>query len=458
MPPKIRIPVIVVLLCASISLSLDWWSASIRSRVLQGALSRLDFGVIYYGARTAIHHMDPYNSNAVLNEFNLDGGKFPPAPRDRKVIETVVEFCIYPPSALLLAVPFSVLPFTVAEHVWTLIMAGLFVLTALAVWDLGGAKAPVLWGCLASLVLLNCLVLFSVGNVAGIVVNLCILSAWCFLKGRYEVLGVLMLASALAIKPHDSGFLWLYFLLAGGRMRKRAFQSVAIASAIGLISAIWIAPMSPHWIQEIKGNLEILSARGGAADPGPEGLPGHTNAPVIDMQGVMAIFKDDPHFYDPASYLISGIPILIWAFFVVKKKHSPQGALFALASIVPLSLLPAYHRPYDAKLLMLTIPACAVLWETQRLRRVAALVLTSAAIFITADFPLWILTSYTNNLPRPTTLNGKVVAVLVTHPIPLILLGVGCFYLWIFATYEAPPRGALWTEEAHNEREFATAV
>ncbi len=44
--------------------------------------------------------------------------------------------------------------------------------------------------------------------------------------------GILCLAVSLAIKPHDGGLVWLYFILAGGAFRKRALQSLVVTLAL----------------------------------------------------------------------------------------------------------------------------------------------------------------------------------------------------------------------------------
>jgi hypothetical protein len=100
---------------------------------------------------------------------------------------------------------------------------------------------------------------------------------------------------------------------------------------------------------------------------------------------------------------------------------------------VPLTLLVTYHRPYDAKLLLLTVPACALLWAEGRPIRWMALGVSAAAIVSTADIPLAILLLLTRNLHISTVgLSGEMLAVVLKRPTPLILLAMGIFYLWVY--------------------------
>jgi hypothetical protein len=112
---------------------------------------------------------------------------------------------------------------------------------------------------------------------------------------------------------------------------------------------------------------------------------------MINLQTVASILVDDPRFYNPVSYLICGGLILMWsvATFRSRLRISSTNIWLALAAIVPLTMLPIYHRQSDAKLLVLTIPACAALFaEGGRIGRIAAIV-TAAGLLLTRD--LWFL-------------------------------------------------------------------
>jgi hypothetical protein len=106
-------------------------------------------------------------------------------------------------------------------------------------------------------------------------------------------------------------------------------------------------------------------------------------------------------------------------------------------------MLVTYHRLYDAKLLLLVVPACAMLWaEGGRIGRLALLV-TTAGIVATADLPLIIFLALTRNLHISTAgLSGKILTVALARPVPLILLAMGIFYLWIYMRRE-PERGRI---------------
>jgi hypothetical protein len=96
-------------------------------------------------------------------------------------------------------------------------------------------------------------------------------------------------------------------------------------------------------------------------------------------------------------------------------------------------MLVSYHRPYDAKLLLLAVPACAMLWAEDGPVRWVALLVTTAAIVYTGDITLTILKILTNNLHLSTAgLSGQILTTVLTRPGPLILLAMCIFYLWAY--------------------------
>ena len=97
--------------------------------------------------------------------------------------------------------------------------------------------------------------------------------------------GILCLAVSLAIKPHDAGLVWLYFLLAGGVYRKRALQTLLITVVLGLSAFLWVSHVAPHWMRDWRSNLAAISAHGGLNEPGPASVTGRTAGMVIDLQG-----------------------------------------------------------------------------------------------------------------------------------------------------------------------------
>jgi len=389
-----------------------------------------DFKLVYYQARTLLQHGDPYKPNETLRAYAAIEGQ--PLQSSGRPLQDLTPG-VYPPTTLIFIAPFAMLPWVPADVLWMIFTAGSFILAAYLIWDLGAKHAPLISGCLVSFLLANSISLLITGNPAGIAISLCVVAVWCFLRDMFVWAGILCLAVSLALKVHDAGLVWLYFLLAGVPYRKLALQTLLVSAVLGLAAIAWITPIAPNWIQELHSNLQVTSARGGNADPGPASGSPHSGVMVIDLQSVISVFRDDPRVYNPTSYLVCGALLLVWSFVTLSSRFSPARANLALAAIVPLTLLVTYHRTYDAKLLLLAVPACAMLWAEGGLAGRLALAATTAGLVSIADYPLVVLYMLTENPHWDSAgLFGKMLTVVLTRPIPLILLAMSIFYLWLY--------------------------
>ena len=175
--------------------------------------------------------------------------------------------------------------------------------------------------------------------------------------------GLLCLALSLAVKPHDSGLVWLFFLLAGGTFRKRALQTLLVFAVLCLPAVLWVTHVSPHWMQEAHSNMLTFSGVAGLTDPAATGMAGRYLDSFVQLQSAVAILWANPRVYNSITYVICGVMLLIWAIVTVRLRPIQARSWLALAAITPLSMLPIYHLQHDAKLLILTIPACAMLWS-----------------------------------------------------------------------------------------------
>jgi len=337
------------------------------------------------------------------------------------------------PTAFIFIAPFAMLPWGPAHLLWLALTAGVFTLAAFLMWDIGSRYAPDLSLFLICILLVDCESIFGAGNTAGIVVGLCVIAVWCFFRERFVWAGVLCLAASLAIKPHDSGLVWLFLLLAGAPYRKRALQTLLVTAVVGVSAFLWLSYVAPGWMHDWNSNLAAISVRGGINEPGPASLTGHSASMVIDLQAAISVFCDNARVYNPASYLLCGALLLLGAVRTLRSRVSQERAWFALAAVVPLTMLVTYHRPWDAKLVMLAIPACAILWAAGGVTRWLALVITTAGVVLTGDVPLVATTLLAEKLHASMAgLSGQILTVMLNRPASLILLVMSIFYLWIY--------------------------
>ena len=321
-----------------------------------------------------------------------------------------------------------------------LISGGSFILATCLMWEIAAGFAPLMSGAFLCLFLIGNALLIEVGNPAGIAVSLCLIAAWCFLKERHVSAGVTCLAISLLIKPHDAAFVWLYFLLAGGIQRRRALQTLLLTVILGLTGIVWVSHVAPNWMPEMHDNMLATSARGGANDPGPASVePRWHGAIIVNLQSAISVLRDDPRIYNPATYLLCAPLLLVWMVAALRKRCSAANAWMALAAVSALSMLPLYHRQHDAAILLLTVPACAILWSEGGPTAGFALLFTALGAVFTSNLTLQFLAAGTAGLRASVSgLPSQILTVLLCRPAPIVMLAIGIFYLWVYTKRSSP--------------------
>jgi hypothetical protein len=402
--------------------------ALVKASVSPGPM--LDFRFARIGARCLWLGCDPYNHEDVLRAFR-DEGEDTAADSDPSIFS--VSRNVYPPSEYAVLLPFALLPAGVAQALWVSTIAICFLLASALMWTLSVRHAPVLGGALLALTLAMAFPLLFYGNPGCLAVGLVGVAAGCFLLERWESVGVSFLAIALALKPHDTALVWLFFLLLGGRFRRRAWQSLGLAAAVSLPVILWTWRISPHWTQEILQNLRAFTHSGGINDPSASAAVAHGTCAITSLQELWSNLSDDPRFYNSASAAVATPLLVFWGIVTLRAKPERATVWLGLAAAASLTLLPVYHRIYDAKLLILTIPACALLWAEGGGLRWVALALNTLALLVTGE-PVWgfvLLAAGHLHLSTPP-IHGPALAALFSIPVPLTLLLLSGFYLWVY--------------------------
>jgi len=389
-----------------------------------------DFKVMYYSARTLIQRGDPYSKAAVLAVYSAEGRENPAEPSLDRDVKTRF---FYPPTAFILSVPIAILGFAEGKIVWMILCAGSLILSGLLIWDVSKEFAPTAAGVLPGLLLAGSFWLFMVGNAAAIAVSLCVIAVWLFYRERFEWLGVFSLALSLSLKPNDSGLVWLFLLLAAPRLRKRALQSLVVLVALSLPALLWVCTISPQWIRELRSNMAFFGGAGGIVDPGVAGMAGKNLDCIVQLQTVTSVIFPDTRIYTLLTWLICLPLLLAWAFMVLKNRPEGKAIWLPLSIAAPLSMLPTYHFQHDAKLALLCIPACTILWARKEAIGRWALLLTTAAILINGDIFTAGRVLLTRRLvvPEPD-LASRLITVLFTRPGPLALLAMTVFFLYVY--------------------------
>ena len=404
------------------------WGALLVHR---SPIAMSDLYPVYYHARILIEHQDPYVEKAapyirLRSEGFLDS-------RNIAVYGMPVIPDVYPPSSLIVVAPLALLRWGPAHVIWMALISICLTSSAILIWFASSEHAPLIAGGLICFLLINSETVLFEGNSAGIAAGLCTIAAWCFVNRRNPLLGVVCLAVSLALKPHDAALVWLCFLLSGGFYRKRALQTLIPITLLIIVAVAWVSSVSPHWPQELKSNIESISVRGGVNDPGPGSDTNLIVNSAINAQTIFAVFRDEPRFYNTASFLLCGILLLPWLIMTLRRPATTPRIWISLAFVSAVSMLPVYHRHHDAKLLLLAVPACAIISAKRQIVGIMSIFFTLLAFTFSADIPRAILTNLEANLTfSNATLAGKVAMLFLARPAPLAILAMAIFYLWAY--------------------------
>jgi hypothetical protein len=438
MKKRWQLALLLILLSSGISLL---FGLEISRRSVPGGA--VDFQIIYYGTKCVIHHHDPYRIDELRGIFASEAKRLPPGSIDPS---RDVELFDNLPTIFVLVLPFVMLPWWLALTVWMTLLFGGSVLTSILMWKVGSEYAPVPALVLVCILLSNMQLGVALGNTGLLVISLSVMAVWCLLNQRFVPFATVCLAVCLISKPHDAGLIWLYFILSGGFRRKQALRSLAITVALSLIALLWISYVSPGWYQEWHANLSVMSEHGHLNDAGPDALH---HGIVIDLQAAISVFWDNPTFYNTVAYLVCGTLLLLWSVTTLRYPFSKVRAWFALAAIVPITMLVTYHRLYDSKLLILTVPACAILCARGGRMGRTALVVNVAAFILTGDIPFALFQVIADRLHAGATgMHEKLLMLLLTRQVSLILLVMAMFYLWVYVRTKIGDESSVNSKEA----------
>jgi hypothetical protein len=327
-----------------------------------------DFVPVYAGARCLLHGCDPYDPSQLEPEFFRAGGR----PSD--LPSWLIDVPVYPPSTFLALSPIALLRFPVARLVWFLLNGCLFATAAGLILSICPPPHRWLATILVSFFVVTAAILLVLGQPAVFAISLLVIGSCLFLSGRFVPLGAFLFFLSLAVKPQIGGFLVLYFLAQRIYWRYAAF-ALGGAAFLLLCASLILGhhPRSAAWASTLRANLSATLSPGGSADPRP------ANPQAIgdeNLQALTSIFIAKAGQFNAAAYAIFlalyGAGIVV----VLRAHRGPELHLVALGALSILTLMPVYHRFYDTRLLLLSVPAVVIVFQKRRVLGAVIAVLT----------------------------------------------------------------------------------
>ncbi len=310
-----------------------------------------DFISPYVQTRAWIKGVDPYSPANLVALWPAGIQQFDFVKEDLAEGSLVLRRGIptaYPPTAFVLLSPFAWLPYRVAFAAWLLASllacaGAVLALTSVAQFHRDEKRTYLF------IAIVLALAPFHTGLAAGsiviVAVGACALAVWAVARNQ-DLAGGILLAVATGLKPQIGlPFVLYYFLRKRWRVAGAAVALLALLAATALL-LLWLhhAP----WLDNYRNDNKILFARGSLGDF-TEANP--IRFSLIDLEVLVYTFVPDRSLATVLAFVISGILGLAWLLFF-RSRAPVESELLEIGALVVLSLLPVYHRLYDASLLI----------------------------------------------------------------------------------------------------------
>jgi hypothetical protein len=392
-----------------------------------------DLVPVYTGSRCLLHGCNPYDTKQLEQQFFAGGGRRTELP------SWEIDVPVYPPSTFLMLSPLAFLRFPIARLLWFLLNGCLFVTSAGLILSLCPGSSRWLATTLASFILATSGILLVLGQPAAFSISLVIIGCYLFFRGRFLPLGAFVFMLSLAVKPQIGGLIVVYLLVQRIHWR---YAAVALTGALLLLLSagliLRLHPRSSDWTSTLAANLSSTLSPGGSADPRPANIEavGDTN-----LQTLTSIFFSSPRLFNAAAYFVFIILLAALITVVLRVNTGQELHFLALAAVSVLSLTPVYHRFYDTRLLLITIPAVLIVFQKRRLLGALIAFLTLLAVIsVQYRVQMFLL----QHAESQSVLQNKFLLILLLRQQNLELLML--FWLYLFAIISIRSSSAPETE------------
>lgn len=327
----------LILLLLLLSLAEFIWRGPVRFLRMGSHWS--DLSQLYFPSRAWSRGLNPYSpDNFVKLSIEAMGASRPRTD--------VLTRSAYPLTSIVLVSPIAVLPWPLAQLAW----AALLSLSAwLMIWSLSSycnldvPKQYLYAGLVLALAPLQTGV--GVGNVSIAAVAL---SAVAFQAGaaRKERLAGMLLGIAVCLKPQVGFVLVLYYAL---RKRWKLLSAAALlGTAVLLLGSVRLGIHNTAWITEYLQNAQLFATQTPTVDFADGNL---TRFSLINLQVPFYSLFENRLLSHLASLTLGGA-LVGCCLCVIRISHDRNSELLSVGALSLATLLPGYHRNYDATVLI----------------------------------------------------------------------------------------------------------
>jgi hypothetical protein len=343
-------------------------------RAVQTSTQFNDFLSPYIQADAWARGLDPYSPQTLLKLWPTQAAQLQFVPRevaDGSIIAKRGIPTAYPITSLVLLAPLSWLPWKLAYGLWFAMNLALFGMMLSALVELAGfsfrdPQAVLLIACTLALAPFH--TGFVTGNVALAAVDLGVIAVWAA-RQRHEIATAFLLAVSVGLKPQIGLWFLLYYL---ARRRWQVFAAAtAFLALLGVVGLLRLEISHTLWFANYLNDNHILLESGILANftqvnPMRFGL--------LNLQVVLYSISGSVSLANHGAELVGALFLVVWVVLVANRRND-ELKLLDLSAIAVASLLPVYHRFYDAALLALPLCWTFASFQKARMPRILTLLL-----------------------------------------------------------------------------------
>jgi hypothetical protein len=339
-------------------------------RAIHSATQFNDFLSPYIQAKALMRGLDPYSPQVLLQLWPAEAAHFLFLPKEVANGTLVANRgfpTAYPITALVLITPFSLLPWNFAYALWLGTNLVLFVAMLCALVSMAGFsyhQASTILLVAATLALAPFHTGIVTANVTLIAVELGVMAIWAA-RQHHDMATAVLLAVAAGLKPQIGLCFLLYYLL---RRRWRVCGiALALLTCMVALGLLRLELSHTPWLANYINDNHILLETGilgnfTAINPTRFGL--------INLQVALYPILGSVPLTNGVAGVVGAILLVAWLASMARNQRD-DCELLDLSAIAVISLLPVYHRFYDATLLVL--PLCWVFVSYRKARVFAVL-------------------------------------------------------------------------------------
>jgi hypothetical protein len=334
-------------------------------RAIQVATQFNDFLSPYIQARAWTRGLDPYSPETLVRLWPGVAPSYflPKEVADGSVLARRGIPTAYPITSLVLIAPFSLFSWNLACALWLTTNLVFFVIMSFVLVTLAGLsyREPA-----AALLAAFTLALapfhtgIVTGNVALISVELGVIAVWAA-RNRHDITTGVLLAISAGLKPQIGLCFILYYL---ARRRWRVFgitlAGLAVLASLGLLR---LELGHTPWLRNYLNDNHVLLETGILANFTPVNP---TRFGLINLQLVLYSLVGSVNIANGLAVSIGATFLFAWVVGMRRRGAQDDFEMLDLSAIAVVSLVPVYHRFYDAALLVL--PLCWVFISFRKAR------------------------------------------------------------------------------------------